>query len=146
MRRKIVRSAGARKIPIGVILVAGLTIGLASQAMWLGGCASPLVRAAKHASVACGKEYAPQVAAAVAEYGAKAILAGHVDWSEVEKEAVALGVEVGGCAAKELVAALTKVPRVQAIAMGGEPDVVAQGQAMLERLRVHWDVSDWSVQ
>jgi len=30
--------------------------------------------------------------------------------------------------------------------MGGEPDVVAQGQAMLERLRVHWDVSDWSVQ
>lgn len=108
------------------------------------GCATPKVQAAKHAAVVCGKEYAVEVAKAVAEYGAKAILTGHVDWSEVETEAKALGVEIGGCAAKEFVAALAKQPTVQA--RGGEPDVVAQGQAMLERLRAHWDVTDWAVQ
>lgn len=105
-------------------------------------CTSPKVQAAKHAAVVCGKEYAVEVAKAVAEYGAKAILTGHVDWAEVESEAKALGVEIGGCAAKEFVAALAKQPTVAA--RGGEPDVVVQGQAMLARLRAHWDVTDWA--
>lgn len=108
----------------------------------LASCTSPNVQAAKHAAVVCGKEYAVEVAKAVAEYGAKAILTGHVDWSEVEAEAKALGVEIGGCAAKEFVAALAKQPTVAA--RGGEPDVVAQGRAMLERLRAHWSVEDWT--
>jgi hypothetical protein len=100
------------------------------------GCAEAkeYAHAGKAAVIDCGKEYAGPLLAAVARYGALAATKGKVDWGAVEKDALALGKEVGSCAVAAFLDALKKQPEPQVASLGGEPDVVVQGQAVLARL------------
>jgi hypothetical protein len=101
-------------------------------------------KAAEHAVIDCGKANAGAVLAAVAEYGAAAIAAGHVDWAAVELEAKAQGATVGGCALTAFLAALSKRPTTIARALTvAELDLVGAGQATLERLRADWGGVSW---
>lgn len=106
------------------------------------GCAATqrATAAAKTAAEICGKQYAPAIAAEVASYGVRSLIAGKVDWATVEVLAKGAGLQVGGCAAIAFVRAWKDLQPVGVAALGGEADTVTQGQAMLARLGAHWGV------
>ena len=90
--------------------------------------------AAKHAVIDCGKQYAPAIIAGVAHFGARAIIDGRIDWEAIETAAKGAGLQVGSCAVAEFLRAYRQLSKEQVAARGGEPDVVAQGQAVLARV------------
>lgn len=119
-----------------LVIMAGVAIGVASQAMWLGGCAETkeYATAGKTAVIQCGKEYGPELVRAVAKWGVAALTAHKVDWSAVETDAIALGKEAGSCAVGAFLAALRTSPTPQVATLGGGPDDVVLGQAVLARV------------
>lgn len=117
-------------------IIFGILLSLAVPNVFLVGCtkSKPYVAAGKTAVIECSKEYSPALVKAIAAWGAAALSAGKVDWSAVEKDAIALGKEVGSCAVAELVEALKKQPTAEVRSLVAAPSDVAQGEAVLVRV------------
>lgn len=106
--------------------------------------------AAETAVVDCTRADAPAVIALLGQLGADAVTAvlhtGAVDWGQLGTAALAQGKVVGGCALAELVAELSAQP-ASAARVAGAPDLAADGQAALDRLRaamgggIRWSTS-----
>lgn len=96
----------------------------------------PYTDSAGHAVIDCGKQDLTAIAALAADLGARAALAGHVDWDAIETAAKGAGLGVGSCALAEFLRAIRKQPLPQVAAMTGGPvpDLVALGQAALARV------------
>lgn len=91
-------------------------------------------RAGAHAVIDCAKADLPAIVALLADWGAKAALAGKVDWTTVEDGAKHKGVSVGSCAVAAFLAAVRKQPEPQVVALMGAPDTAVEGEAVLARV------------
>jgi len=121
--------------PLLLVILAGIVLGCGAGFCAVGCAAAKRAGpAAEHASIVCGKEYASAIAAEVAAYGVRSLIAGKVDWPTIETLAQAAGLQVGSCAVGEFLRAWKAQPETQVAARGGEPDTIAQGRAVLARV------------
>ncbi|HKP07592.1 MAG TPA: hypothetical protein VJU58_10110, partial [Microbacterium sp.] len=129
--------SGRAALAVAVAMTIGLVAGSVGYTML--GCATVerAGGAAKSAVVECGKQFAPSAAALLARWGVKSAITGHPDWADIEQTALGLGEGAGVCAVAEFLNAWKHSPAPQVAALGGTTGVVAEGQAVLERLRAH---------
>lgn len=123
MPRTVTGSAMVRKLLIGVMLVVSLTSCATAKRAGTAG---------KVAVVDCGKPALAPAAALLARWAVEDAMAGKIQWSAHEQDALGVGLGVGTCAYAEFRRAYKAKPTVQALATGPAPD---DGSAGLARLR-----------
>lgn len=122
-----------RPSPLTIVV---LVLAAGALLVFCGGCATVerAGGAAKHAVIECAKQDAPSIIAGVAHFGARAAIDGRIDWAAIETAAKGAGLGVGSCAVAEFLRALKQQPETEVAARGAAPDLIAQGQAVLERV------------
>lgn len=141
---------GSVKSAAAALLVVALGSAVASQTACISSAqVADAPGAAETAVIDCTRADAPAVIALLGQLGADAVTAvlhtGAVDWGHLEASAIAQGKVVGGCALAELVAELSAAPASSTPArVAGAPDLAADGQAALDRLRAALGGVRWS--